>query len=276
MKLYTENFTIILNKHITNTEIDTYEFRVLCYLLMLADDEGVCFPSYNTIAEKIGIGETKVKNAVKHLIEFGIINKTNRTKEDGSAGSNLYVVCEKATMQVVEKPTEVARGTTSCVSDDLPVGCETTEGGVQDDCNKYINNNINYFINNHLSSIEDVMDQAETYELEGLTKKNYESAIEIMFNSESISVGDEIIPREIVRKRLENISYEHIVYVDNNMPRKIVNGKVEIQVRSPVPYIVTALYNALRYTADEIVRMEYGDNVSADLLREEDDDEIFI
>ena len=79
-----------------------------------------------------------------------------------------------------------------------------------------------------------------------------------MFNSESISVGGEIIPREIVRKRLENICYEHIVYVDNNMPRKIVDGKVEIQVRSHVPYIITALYNALRYTKDEIVRMEYG------------------
>ena len=103
------------------------------------------------------------------------------------------------------------------------------------------------------------MKQAETYELEGLTKKNYETAIEIMFNSESISVCGETIPREIVRKRLENISYEHIVYVDNNMPRKIVNGRVEIQVRSPVPYIITALYNALRYTANEIVRMEYGD-----------------
>ena len=103
------------------------------------------------------------------------------------------------------------------------------------------------------------MEQAETYRLEGLSKKNYESALEIMFNSESISVGGEIVPREIVRKRLENISYEHIVYVDNNMPRKMINGKVEIQVRSPVPYIVTVLYNALRYTADEIVRMEYGD-----------------
>ena len=261
MKLYTENFTIILNKHITNTEIDTYEFRVLCYLLMLADDEGVCFPSYNTIAEKIGIGETKVKNAVKHLIEFGIINKTNRTKEDGSAGSNLYVVCEKTTMQVVEKTTEVARGTTSCVSDG---------------CNKYSNINNNYFINNHLSSIEDVMNRAETYELNGLTKKNYESAIEIMFNSESISIGGEIIPRESVRKRLENISYEHIVYVDNNMPRKIVNGKVEIQVRSPVPYIVTALYNALRYTADEIVKMEYGDEEIADCFRKDGADELSI
>ena len=102
------------------------------------------------------------------------------------------------------------------------------------------------------------MDQAETYELEGLSKKNYESALEIMFNSESISVGGEIIPREIVCKRLENISYEHIVYVDNNMPRKMVNGRVEIQIRSPVPYIVTALYNALRYTADEIAKMDYG------------------
>lgn len=120
------------------------------------------------------------------------------------------------------------------------------------------------------------MDQAETYELNGLTKNNYESAIGIMFNSESISIGGEIVPREIVRRRLENISYEHIVYVDNNMPRKIVNGKVEIQVRSPVPYIVTALYNALRYTADEIVKMEYGDDSSADLFRREDGDEIFI
>ncbi len=139
---------------------------------------------------------------------------------------------------------------------------------MSDGYNKYSNINNNYFINNHLSSIENLMDRAETYYLEGLAKKNYESAIEIMFNSESISVGGEIIPREIVRKRLENISYEHIVYVDNNMPRKIVNGKVEIQVRSPVPYIVTALYNALRYTKDEIVRMEYGDEMS-NRLRED-------
>lgn len=276
MKIYTENFTIVLNKHITNTEIDPYEFRVLCYLLMLADDDGICFPSYNKIAEKIGIGGTKVKNAIKHLIELEIINKTNRTKENGSAGSNLYVVCEKTTMQIAEKPDEVVSNTTSSTPDDLPCGCEKSKGGVSYDCNKYINKNINYFINNHLLSIEDLMDRAETYYLEGPVKKNYESAIEIMFNSESISVGGEIIPREIVRRRLENISYEHIVYVDNNMPRKLVDGKVEIQVRNPGPYIVTALYNALRYTADEIVKMEYGDEEIADCFRKDDADELSI
>ena len=51
MKLYTENFTILLNKHITNKEIDTYEFRVMCYLLMLSYYVGTCFPSYKTIAD---------------------------------------------------------------------------------------------------------------------------------------------------------------------------------------------------------------------------------
>lgn len=258
MKIYTENFMIILNKHITNTNIDTYEFRVLCYLLMLADDEGVCFPSYNTIAEKIGIGETKAKNAIKHLIELGIINKTNRTKEDGSVGSNLYVVCEKTTMQVVEKPDVVVADTTPCVQDDLPVGCEKSEGGVSDDCNKYINKNNKYFINTHLSSIEDVMDKAETYNLKGECKKNFESAIEIMYNKEFIEIGGQKIPRYIVRNRLENISYAHIVYVHNNMPREVTSNGIELKIYRMVPYIVTALYNSLRYTEEEIEEMEYG------------------
>lgn len=103
------------------------------------------------------------------------------------------------------------------------------------------------------------MDKRKTYNLEGQAKKNFESAIEIMFNSKFISVCGENIPREIVRKRLKNISYEHIAYVDNNMPREIIGGKVETKVRNPVPYIATALYNALLYTADEITAMEFGD-----------------
>ena len=207
---------------------------------------------------------SKAKNGIKNLIAHGIITKENREKKSGGAASNLYVVCIKIT----DEDDEVTENTTDSIPDDSSPGVPEERGGVQDDCNKYINKNINYFNNNHLSSIDDLMERAETYYLEGMSKKNYESALEIMFNSESISVGGEIIPREIVRKRLENISYEHIVCVDNNMPRKIVNGKVEIQVRSPVPYIVTALYNALRYTKDEIVRMEYGDDKMNDFLRQ--------
>ena len=60
MKIYTENFTILLNKHITNKEIDTYEFRVMCYLLMLSDNDGTCYPSYKTIADRIDILQTLI------------------------------------------------------------------------------------------------------------------------------------------------------------------------------------------------------------------------
>lgn len=54
------------------------------------------------------------------------------------------------------------------------------------------------------------MDWAETYNLQRETKKNDESALEVMSGSKSNSVGGEIILREIVHNRLENISYEHI------------------------------------------------------------------
>ena len=266
------NFTIIPNEFINDSRLDVYEFRILCYLMKLSGCNSSCYPSYETIARETGMSLSKAKNGIKNLIAHGIITKENREKRSGGAASNLYVVCVKTT----DEDEEVAENTTDSIPDDSPSGVSEEQCGVQDDCNKYINKNINYFINNHLSSIEDLMDRAETYYLEGPAKKNYESALEIMFNSESISVGGEIISREIVRKRLENISYEHIVDVDNNMPRKIVNGKVEIQVRNPVPYIVTALYNALRYTADEIVKMEYGDEEIADCFRKDGADELSI
>ena len=266
------NFTIIPNEFINDSRLDVYEFRILCYMMKLSGCNSSCYPSYETIARETGMSLSKAKNGIKNLIAHGIITKENRKKRSGGAASNLYVVCVKTT----DEDDEVAENTTVSIPDDSPSGVSEEQGGVQDDCNKYINKNINYFINNHLSSIENLMDQAETYELEGMSKKNYESALEIMFNSESISVGGEIIPREIVRRRLENISYEHIVYVDNNMPRKLVDGKVEIQVRNPVPYIVTALYNALRYTADEIVKMEYGDEEIADCFRKDGADELSI
>lgn len=243
MKIYTENFTIILNKHIINKDIDTYEFRVLCYLLLLADDEGTCYPSYKTIAERIGISETKAKAAVNKLISLGIIKKEKRKKANGSASSNLYVVCEKTTVRL----SEVAENTTPCISDDLPGGVQEDIGGASDDYNKYPYINNNYFTNNHLLSIEDVKDRAETYNLYDETRKQFEAALEIMYNSKSILIDNQKIPYDIVHKRLENISYYHIVYVCNRL-----DAKREFEITNPISYIIKVLYNALLYTEDEI------------------------
>ena len=114
MKIYTENFTILLNKHITNKEIDTYEFRVMCYLLMLSDNDGTCYPSYKTIADRIDISETKAKDSIKKLIDLGLIKKEKRKKADGSATSNLYVVCEKTTVKVDEATEDMKISQSNC------------------------------------------------------------------------------------------------------------------------------------------------------------------
>lgn len=245
-------FTTILNEYITSKELDVYEYRVLNYLCMLANGDNSCYPSQQTISINTNMSLSKVKNSIKTLKQKGYIKIENRLKENGSNNTNIYVVCEKT-------DTKVIADTGDSVSDDLPSGVCEDLGGLSDGCNKYINNNTNNFINTYHLSIEDVLEQSETYNLSGITRKNFESAIEIMYNSKSISVGGQTIPQTEVHRRLENISYEHIVYVDNNMPRKFIDSRTEIQVRNPVPYIVTALYNALRYTENEIIELEFGD-----------------
>ena len=201
------NFTIIPNEFINDSRIDVYEFRILCYLMKLSGCNSSCYPSYETIARETGMGLSKAKNGIKKLIEYGIITKENREKKSGGAASNLYVVCVKTT----DEDDEVAEKTTDSIPDDSPPSVSEEQCGVPNDCNKYINKNINYIINNHPSSIKDVMDRAKIYELDGALKKHFESAIEIMYNKKFIEVEGQIIPRDEVRNRLENVSYEHIV-----------------------------------------------------------------
>jgi helix-turn-helix protein len=51
---------------------------------------GDCFPSYKTIARKLGIDRSTVIRYVKKLKEFNLIDPEWRFKEDGSHNSNQY------------------------------------------------------------------------------------------------------------------------------------------------------------------------------------------
>jgi len=55
-----DNFTNILNKLITDKNISEAEFRILCYLLMRAGKQDVCYPSLNTISKDTDIGLSTV------------------------------------------------------------------------------------------------------------------------------------------------------------------------------------------------------------------------
>ena len=84
------NFTNILNKLITDKNISAAEYRILCYLLMRAGNQDICYPSLNTISKDIDISSSTVKRAIPELVEKGYLKKINRKRKNGSSTSNLY------------------------------------------------------------------------------------------------------------------------------------------------------------------------------------------
>lgn len=61
--------------------------------LSLADqatDEGICWPSVRSICERCGVGDSQVREHILALVTDGILEKTNRTGENGRQTSNLF------------------------------------------------------------------------------------------------------------------------------------------------------------------------------------------
>ncbi len=255
MKKLKGNFTTIPNDYITDKNLDCFEYRILCYLCKLSDEENSAYPSYETIARETNISLSKTKKSIERLITLKYISKKQRKKTNGSPASNLYMVFEKTVsgdVSVSEKPTDR-------LSQNQDNGVSEIPGGVCDDRNKYINKNTNIFNNNQSSSIDGILEKAEIENLSGRLYSEFKTAIEKMYNQKYITVSGEKIMQENVRRRLENISYEHICFVDNNMPRIIdASGQVTKNVANPIAYIISALYNALEFTKDEIIAMEFS------------------
>ena len=58
---------------------------------------GTCFPSKETMAQKLGISERKVYDAIKQLKELNLIQVTSQgKKEDGSYKNNVYKLLDKS------------------------------------------------------------------------------------------------------------------------------------------------------------------------------------
>lgn len=63
-------------------------------LLKLADnanDDGICFPSYQYIADKCEMTRRSAINHIEYLIKMGLVSKKERKNKDGSS-ANLYLL----------------------------------------------------------------------------------------------------------------------------------------------------------------------------------------
>ena len=63
---------------------------VYIYLKDHANKQGTCWPGINTIAEGLSLSRSTVKRALEDLVKAGLVEKSNRWRENGSLTSNLY------------------------------------------------------------------------------------------------------------------------------------------------------------------------------------------
>ena len=63
---------------------------VYIYLKDHANRECTCWPGINTIATGVSLSRSTVKRAMDDLVKAGLVEKSNRWRENGSLTSNLY------------------------------------------------------------------------------------------------------------------------------------------------------------------------------------------
>ena len=74
------NFFILPN-NIFNLKLDSYEFQIYCYLVSCAGKNGVCWPSYNTIARLLNISTHTVIKKIDSLVSKRLIEKESTTSK---------------------------------------------------------------------------------------------------------------------------------------------------------------------------------------------------
>jgi len=84
----------IVPEWVIDAPISAQAVRVYAVLCRYADkDDGTCFPSIRTLAERINVSESTIKRALKELKAIGAIKSQKRfDKATGEQTSNLYTV----------------------------------------------------------------------------------------------------------------------------------------------------------------------------------------
>ena len=67
------------------------QVRVYACLALFVDWEtGVCWPSHQTLAERLGVSVATVRRALRGLVSMGAVKVTRRFSDTGDQTSNLY------------------------------------------------------------------------------------------------------------------------------------------------------------------------------------------
>ena len=195
---------------------------VFITLCSYANENNICFPSYQTIADVVGCSRRKVIDTIKELVELNLIVK----HMDSDTKSNTYEII----IGECDAPTGERNAPTDSEPHSLPSAYLAPK--------QYTNNNIKSFNNNHLSinESEELETILENSGIDGLYEKSdrdlFQQAITSMYQSKEITVCGNKYPQSVVRKNMQKLNYEVIAYAFD------ILKAAEYPPKSPINYLI--------------------------------------
>lgn len=226
---YNTPFTMIENRIIRNKSLTVYQKMVFITLCSYANDNNICFPSYQTIADVVGCSRRKVIDIIKELVSLNLIIK----HQNGNTASNEY---EIVTGECDAPPSELCAPKSS--AQDSPPSASPAP-------KQYKTNNIKSFNNNYpsISETDELEEILENSGIDGLYEEKdrdlFRHSITIMYQSKEITVCGNTYPQSVVRENMQKLDYEVIAYAFDTL--KIMG----CPPKSPVNYLISVIYRGI-------------------------------
>jgi len=219
---------MIENKIIRHTELTIFHKMAFIALCSYANDQNICFPSYETIAGVVGCSRRKVIDTIKELIAFGLIKK----HQSENRAVNEYEIVASGECDSPPNAPPAPRNSAS-----------HSPGGASSAPELYSTNNIKFFNNNNLSiseqaELEKIIEQSG---IDGLNKQKdkdlFKQAITTMYQAKEITVCGNTYPQSVVRKNMaQKLNYEVVAAAFDKL------RLMETPPKSPINYLMSMIY----------------------------------
>jgi len=258
-------FSMIYHDFLDNDILTEHEKMVFIALKRFADSKNQCFPSLGKIADISRISKRKVQDTLKELERKQIIRIENRSRKDGGATSNLYILHDfkelwnadssKDMATAINEYEEIklitelqARGYT-VIKEKEPTSepAKVTDVSTQSDQS---HNLYNYITQKEKSQERYTVDQIKqifNYKImihdNPYQKKNIDSVMDILHTTmnttqKTIRIAGESKSSMTVISKLMKLNNESIMYAIKKYTEQTE------KIKNPISYMRTLLYNA--------------------------------
>ena len=226
------------------------------------NDKGEIYLIYTRkeIQSKLNLSDKPVTRAFKELREAKLIKE----EKQGFGKPNLIYIgkIEQEELQINDIDTENVLADNQ-IKEDYYIGENTiqeTENlrANKKDNKKHKNNNIDVSQSKReTKNLEDIKQKCELYLFKENQRNIIENALDIMFYSNNLKIGQAVLPQEIVRSRMQLLNASIIFYAFD----KLNYLEQDSQIHNSTNFMISCLYNAItEYYSDSDLqfRIDYG------------------